>query len=85
MMNKSEMITLIKAYDAIQKLDNAIAELFNTEGLNNTDFEDALGISDVLFRNCSFYEDETKAFERFYEIVMDDGLTAEEKYEKMRE
>ena len=85
MMSREEMITIIRAHDAIQKLDAALSDLFNTEGLKGTQYEDALSLSDVLFCNCSFYKNETESYERFYEIIMDDELSAEEKYEKMQE
>ncbi len=85
MLEKDEMIILIEAYEAMDDLDALVVEMTGSRGLSGGKYEPMFKISEILFKHCGFYADDTKAFERFYAIVTNDELTSEQKYQKMME
>ena len=64
-------------------LDEIILSLTGTKGLE-ANFENLFCTSKLLYHNCSFYDENSEeAFNRFLEIVSDEELSAEEKYDRL--
>ena len=83
-MNRNEMIMLIRANDAIMELDRLITAIIKKGSLTGSKFDDMLRVAEVIYQNCPFYDpDKDENFARFMEILSEDGLTAEEKYERL--
>ena len=86
MMDKEEMLLAIKANDAISKLDSLITSITGKEALTGSKFENMFLISELLYRNCSFYDPcSDDSFAKFMDIVNDEKLTPEEKYHRFRQ
>ena len=86
MMDKEEMKLAIKVNDAISKLDTLITSITGKEALTGSKFEDVFLISELLYRNCSFYDPcSDDSFARFMDIVNDEELTSDEKYRRFRQ
>ena len=84
MMDKEEMILAIKANDAITKLDLLITSITGAKGFSGSQFEDLFCVSEMLYRNSSFYiPHNDESFARFMEIINDKGLSTEEKYYRL--
>ena len=80
-LSKENIITLIQGCVAIDKLDQTLQQLNITLAAGK--FMDVYKIQDVLQNLTVYSDDSDESFARFKEVLDDDSLTAEEKYEKM--
>ncbi len=80
-LSKKNIITLIQGCTAIDKLDQILQQLDIT--LASGKFMDIYRIQDVLQDLTVYSDGSDESFAKFKEILDDDSLMAEEKYEKL--
>ena len=75
---------LIEAYDNVVALNKVVSELALGGQLREDKYGGLFRISELIYENSSLYvRDSDEAFARFMSIAMDEGMTVEEKYERM--
>ncbi len=75
------MILLIKAFEAMEKLDNHVAEMTGGYGLLGSPYDDMFNVSRVISINSAFYDpnDEDGSYDKCMEILRNEEKSAEEK------
>ena len=59
-------------------------KFLGAEALSGSKFDGVRRVVNVIYRNCPFYDpDIDENFARFMEILSEDGLTAEETYDRL--
>ena len=80
-LSRENVVTLIRDCAAIDKLDKILQQLNTTLAAGK--FMDIYRIQDVLQNLTVYSDDSDESFAKFKEILGDDNLTAEEKFEKL--
>ena len=84
MMSRREMYLAIRTFEAITKLDNYFA-MTTGRGFEGSDYEEIYSISDMLFENCVFYDqDSDEAYKRFMSIMTNEALDEDDKSNLLR-
>ncbi|MBQ9488931.1 MAG: hypothetical protein IKO03_06305 [Lachnospiraceae bacterium] len=80
-MNKESMILLIRAFEAIERLEKHIEGLTGSVGLLGSPFDNMFNVARVIVINSVLYhpDDEDGSFDKCMEILRNDEMSAEEK------
>ena len=85
MMEKEDMIRLIEAFEAWEMLNRVVHELTNGYRIGNEKLLKLDGIYEVIRNNSRYYTDEDRDEDNLDAIMHAQNITAEEKYEMIRQ
>ena len=81
-MEKQDMVRLIEAATAINKLNEDIIRLTGGYPIANKEYKAIYNIYDVIYDNSKYAgRDDDRAAEEFQAIMYGIGMTAEDRYE----
>ena len=84
MLDEDELILALRTYDAIRRLDTLVSAMTKKGGLAGTDFDDIFCITELLYKQCSFYQPESdECYAAMMDIISDEKLTLQEKLNKI--
>ncbi len=84
MLNKNDMIDLIKAVESFNKLNSQIAALTNGYDIDNEEYNGLYGIYEVLRRNSRYPGTSDHDEDMFRAVIYAINKTPEEKYELLK-
>ena len=81
MLNKNDMIRLIEAYTAMNKINNSITELTGGYPIDNEAYNGIYNIYDIIYDHSKYAgREDDDALNKFRAIMNGIGLSAEERY-----
>ena len=83
-MRKKDLTELIMAYEAFDRLNRLVLELTDGYPIENSKFNEMLYVSDVIRRNSRYNADDDESYNKYWEIIHDKDITAEEKCELLK-
>lgn len=83
-MREKDLIDLIRAFDAFERLNDLVKELTNGCTIENRKFLELYYIADVIQRNCRYSAEDDETCRIFWNIMYDKEKTPEEKYEMIK-
>lgn len=84
MLDKQDMIDLIKAEEAFRRLNARISYITGGSEIDNKEFNGMYKLYDVIRRNSCFSKDDDYDEEMFLAIIKDRDKTSEKKYEMLK-
>ena len=84
MLNKEDMISLIKALESFDKLNTKISSITNGYGISGDEFEGLFEVYEVIRRNSRFSESDDYDEEMLRAVIYAINKTPEEKYELLK-
>ena len=84
MLNKEDMISLIKALESFDKLNTKISSITNGYGISGDEFEGLSEVYEVIRRNSRFSESDDYDEDMLRAVVYAINKTPEEKYELLK-
>ena len=80
MLDKKDMIDLIKAQESFNKLNNQVIDLTGGSDIKNDKYDGLYKIYDVLKRNSKYNKEDDHDYDVFDSIIHSDKTSPEEKY-----
>ena len=84
MLNKEDMISLIKALESFDKLNTKISSITNGYGISGDEFEGLFEVYEVIRRNSRFSESDDYDEDMLRAVIYAINKTPEEKYELLK-
>ena len=81
-MDKKDLVTLIKAHNELNILDNAVRHITQGTGIDAT-YTGLFGITDIILKYSNYKNDTEGDLDEFFDILDDTALTPEEKYNRI--
>ena len=80
MLDKKDIIDLIKAQESFNKLNNQVIDLTGGSDIKNDKYDGLYKIYDVIKRNSKYNKEDDHDYDVFNSIIRSDKITPEEKY-----
>ena len=80
MLEKNDMIDLIEALDAFNKLNDQVSALTGGADIKNEKYDGLYNIYDVIKRNSKYNRENDNDYDTFDSIIHSNEKTPEEKY-----
>ena len=84
MLDREDMITLIRAVESLDRLNSKITSITNGYGIDGEEFDGLFEIYEVLKRNSRYSGSDDHDEDMFRAIIYAINKTSEEKYELLK-
>ncbi len=82
-MRRQDMLELIEAWESYQKLDDNIA-IISESGIDPFRYKGLHNIYSIIKRNSIYYKPDDESNFLFEEILYDEALSVNEKYDRLK-